>query len=429
MTSYKVLNYFTKKPEYYFTLIDQIIISLCNFLVTIIILRLLGIEIFGQFSFLWLFLLLTNTVQLSYIISPMLSNAPKQSVDYLKFFYGGIFFHQIIFSLSTFLIIYFGLKFFDEYLPSYQIEKYSLSFASATITLQIQQFFRRLLFSKKLYFKALLTDLISYPSVIILIIYLNYLNKLNLESIFWSFVFTFLLGIFFSSPILLSLKYNLNNTYNTLKDNWIIAKWMLASTLLQWFSGNLWIINTGIILGPFTLGVVRACQTVINITNIFFQSLENIIPVATSKIFLEKGMDRMRIYLQKFALKGLLLIFLLILFLIFFSKLLLSFFYGSEIGNYHFILIFLALILPVTFFQYAPIYGLRTLGKTKPIFISYLLSSFVTITTSQFVISSFNLNGLVVGLFVTQLIIAGVIYLGYLHYFKKLKIINENKKF
>ena len=108
MTSYKVLNYFTTKPEYYFTLIDQIIISLCNFLVTIIILRVLGIEIFGQFSFLWLFLLLTNAVQLSYIISPMLSNAPKQSDDYLKFFYGGIFFQQIIFSLSAFLIIYFG---------------------------------------------------------------------------------------------------------------------------------------------------------------------------------------------------------------------------------------------------------------------------------------------------------------------------------
>ena len=177
MISYKILNYFTKKPEYYFTLIDQITISLCNFLVTIIILRLLGIEVFGQFSFLWLFLLLINSTQLSYIISPMLTNAPKQSDDYLKFFYGGIFFQQIIFSLSTFLIIYFGLKFFDEYLPSYQIGKHSLSFAITTITLQIQQFFRRLLFSKKLYFKALLSDLISYPSVIILIIYLNESNK------------------------------------------------------------------------------------------------------------------------------------------------------------------------------------------------------------------------------------------------------------
>ena len=242
-------------------------------------------------------------------------------------------------------------------------------------------------------------------------------------------MFSFLLGIFFSSPILLSLKYNLNNTYNTLKDNWTIAKWMTASTLSQWFSGNLWIINTGIILGPFTLGVVRACQSIINATNIFFQSLENIIPAETSKIFLEKGMDEMRIYLKKFALKGFFLMFLFILFFIFFSKSLLSFFYGSEISNYYFILIFLALILPVMFFQYAPIYGLRTLGKTKPIFIAYLLSSFVTIATSKFVISSFNLNGLIVGLFVTQMMIAGVIYLGYLHYFKKLKITNENKKF
>ena len=87
MPGYKVLNYFIKKPEYYFTLIDQIIISLCNFLVTIIILRVLGIEIFGQFSFLWLFLLLINSTQLSYIISPMLTNAHKHSRCNIDFYY------------------------------------------------------------------------------------------------------------------------------------------------------------------------------------------------------------------------------------------------------------------------------------------------------------------------------------------------------
>ena len=429
MLNFKILNHFTKQSVYYFTLVDQVIVSLCNFLVSIIIIRLLGMEIFGQFSFFWLFLLLINSMQLSYIISPMLTNAPKQSRSNINFYYGGVFCQQLIFTSIFFFIVYFVLKFFGSYISSYQIEKYFISFPFAIVAMQLHQFFRRLLFSKKLYFRAVLCDGIQYTFLIFLLIYLNHLNKLNLEIIFWSFVLTFSIGTIINSPVLFSLKYSLNNTYTSIKENWIIAKWMLATALLQWLSGNLWIVNTGIILGPFMLGIVRACQTMINITNIFFQSLENIIPAATSKIFSEKGMDGMRIYLQKFALKGFCLLFLLILFVIFFSKLLLSFFYGSEVSNYYFVLIFLALILPVWFFQLPPTYGLRTLGKTKLIFISYLLSSFVTITTSKFVISSFNLNGLIVGLFVTQLIIFSVIYLGYLHYLKKFKITNENKKF
>ena len=48
---------------------------------------------------------------------------------------------------------------------------------------------------------------------------------------------------------------------------------------------------------------------------------------------------------------------------------------------------------------------------------------------SEYSIAALKEHGLIVGLFVTQMMIAGVIYLGYLHYFKKLKITNENKKF
>ena len=42
MLNYKVLNHFTKKSNYYFAFVDQVIVSLCNFLVSIIIIRLLG---------------------------------------------------------------------------------------------------------------------------------------------------------------------------------------------------------------------------------------------------------------------------------------------------------------------------------------------------------------------------------------------------
>ena len=421
MLNFKILNHFTKQSVYYFTLVDQVIVSLCNFLVSIIIIRLLGVEIFGQFSFLWLFLLLINSTQLSYIISPMLTNAPKQSRSNINFYYGGVFCQQLIFTSIIFFIVYFVLKFFGSYISSYQIEKYFISFPFAIVAMQLHQFFRRLLFSKKLYFRAVLCDGITYTFLIFLLIYLNHLNKLNLEIIFWSFVLAFSMGAIINFPVLFSLKYSLNNTYTSIKENWIIAKWMLATALLQWLSGNLWIVNTGIILGPFMLGIVRACQTLINITNLIFQSIENIIPGETSQKFSSGGINEMHIYLKKFALKGFIIVAVIVLIIIIFAEPLLNIFYGTETANYYYLLMFLSLILPFTFFAFIPMYGLRTLGKTKPIFISFLLSSFVAIVASKFIITNFKLSGLIFGLFIHQIIITGVIYMSYLYYLKTMK--------
>ena len=123
-----MLNFISKTRSYSLVFVNQAIVSSGNFIVTIIILRFLGIEIFGLFSFLWLFLYLINAIQISYIISPMLTNAPKRSASSINSFYGGVFNQQLIFTTIIFFIIYLVLKFFGNYIASYQIEKYYLSF-------------------------------------------------------------------------------------------------------------------------------------------------------------------------------------------------------------------------------------------------------------------------------------------------------------
>ena len=65
--------------------IDQVFISGSNFFISIILLRFLGLEIFGVFSFFWLGILFINLIQLSYIISHMITNAGKQSINNLNF--------------------------------------------------------------------------------------------------------------------------------------------------------------------------------------------------------------------------------------------------------------------------------------------------------------------------------------------------------
>ena len=417
----KFLNSISYKSSFNFVFADQVIVSMGNFLLTILIVKFLGIKTFGLFSYFWIFLLLINSIQLSYIISPMLTNAPKQRDSIVSHFYGGVFYQQLLFSIIISFSIFFVFKLFGNFIISSSISNYCLSFSLMIILTQLQQFLRRLLFSKRLFLRPIISDLCTYLFLISFISYLNYLNKLDLGMIFWAFVFSFAIGTMISVPVIFSLNYKFKNMYTSIKKNWIIGKWMLLTSLVQWFAGNLWIVNAGLILGAYTLGVIRACQSIVNVANLLFQSLENIVPRQTSKIFKLGDTNNMRIFLKKFSLKGTFVVIIMSSIIILFSKFLLNIFYGIEMVKHYQILVFLSLILPLTFLQYPSMYGLRTMGKTKPIFISFLSAAVIAILFSNIVITYFGLNGLIIGLFFHQLIILSFIYIGYIYYLKKFK--------
>ena len=227
-------------PSHYFIFIDQMVVSAGNFLLSIIILRFLGLEAFGIFSFYWLFLLLINGLQTSYIISPMLTNAPKQNHSTVNYFYGGVLIQQLIFTLLISSIIFITLKFLSNFSSIYQTEDNYLQFSLIVIATQFHQFLRRLLFSKNLSFRALLGDFVTYFLLIISLLYLNFLEQFILTNVWWLFFYTFLLGCIINLSIIFTLDYKFKNSYEAIKENWIIGKWLLVTSLSQWFSGNLW---------------------------------------------------------------------------------------------------------------------------------------------------------------------------------------------
>jgi len=393
--------------------IDQFIVSGSNFLISILVLRFIGIENFGIFSFIWLLLLFINSVQLAYIISPLLTNAPKQNKSEINLFYGNSFIQQFFFTLLAFIFSFYFLDFLGNFIKNYELKKFSLSFSLIILFSQFYQFLRRICFSKKLFLKATISDFILYLFIISSLVYLNFLNELDLNKILWVFVIFFFIGTIYNLPLILSFNFNIKKTPKFIKENWVIGKWLLFTSILQWFSGNLWVINTGIILGPFTLGIVRACQTVLNISNLAFQSFENIFPFLTSLKYKTGGLKSMHTYLVSLNKKGLLFTIFFSVIIIFLAKPILYFFYGYEAANYSKLLIFLTFLIPLHFLQYPFSYGLRTLDKTKPIFFSYLFTSVFSILASTYIINNFKLSGLIFGLYFSQIIISSYIYLSY----------------
>ena len=95
----------------------------------------------------------------------------------------------------------------------------------------------------------------------------------------------------------------------------------------------------------------------------FFLSFENIVPGEASRKFKLGGINEMEIYLKKFFLKFLAPILILTLFIILFSKFLLTHIYSLEVAKYYYFLIFLSLSLPFTLLRFPIEYALRTVEK------------------------------------------------------------------
>lgn len=401
----KITNLFLKLKNFSNILFDQIIVSGSNFIISILLIRFLDLEIFGKFSFLWLILLLINSVHLSYIISPMITNAGKQNENESKSFYGSVILHQILFSSLICLILFMILNFFGDLVPNFNLKEYSISFTFTVIFSQFYQLTRRLLFCINQTFKALILDISTYAILIFALVYFNFYEGLNINLILWLFNFTYLFVVILNFKIFYKMNYKIRLFYKNFILNWKIAKWLLYTSIIQWFSSNLWVINSGFILGAKMLGIIRACQTIIGISNIFYQSFENLIPINVTKKLKTKGIKAMLKYLKEFRIISLSISIVLSFLLILFSDQILKLFYGNEISKFSDILSYLSLTIPLYFFILPYVYGLRTMQNTKPIFISFLLSSIVALATSNYIITNYDIKGFIFGTYLSQIII------------------------
>ncbi len=403
----------------FITLFDQIVVSASNFFISILILRYLGIEEFGIFSFFWLIILFIGSIQQSLIISPLFSNAPKYKFSNLNLFYGNVFIQQITLIIFTIFIFYLFSKLFYFINSEYDLVEYFFSLSMLIIFFQLYNFFRRFHYSRKFFANIFIIDLIIYSIFFIIIIYCNLNNKLDLLTVLKTFTFIFIIGTLLSFKLYKYFKFKKKLFFRIIKENWSISSWLVLSNIIQWFSANLWLINIGLILGPFYLGIIRACQTILNISNLLFQTLENLYAQKISQILQNQGKLKMNNYIKKLNLKGLIITILLSLLIFFASGILLKIFYGEEVSRFKYILSILAFMIPLNFLNYLVPFGLRALGKTFPIFLSYLTTSIIALLFSKLIIEKYEVNGFLFGVYITQIIILVITISSYFYILKR----------
>ncbi len=410
-----MLNFLNKHKNLNWTLVDQALVSGVNFITGLLIARFLGIVGFGIFTLVWMAVLFVNSIQMAMISAPMMTIGPKQSDEERSSYYGAVVINQLIFSISTSILLWLSVTFSDLINTTWQVVHLALPLAVTSFFVQNQDFLRRLFFIENKPVSALIIDIVSYLGRITILISFFIYSTLTIPEVIWVFAICSATALVIGFFNLNTMTFNIKKITFVFKRHWAVSKWMTASAILQWTSGNYFILAAGSLLGPAAVGGLKAAQNIIGITHILFQGLENIVPAEASRHFVNNSVKGLKQYLVKVSVWGGGVTAIIALLVSLYPNELLGVVYGNQYKIYGDILRWYALIYVLMFLAFPLRSGLRVLENTKPFFISYSLTSVSSMLLADYLIGVFALQGVIYGIILTQFIIVCILY----YYFSK----------
>lgn len=386
--------------------LDQALVSGGSFALTILLGRDLGPEGFGVFSLGWMGLLFINSLQQAFILTPMLSLYPGRGSVYLK----GL--AQIQAALLGVTLAIGGLLFLLSRLWPMDALFVDLivPVTAASIGHQLYDFSRKVMLVRQDLKGVQRFDALVIGLQLFLLLTCWHLDLLNPIFAFYPLALAYGLPAIF--PI---LKLVLDRSHpvlpDLLKDHWSYGGWLLATALMQWFSGNYFLITGAALLGPIAMGAIRMAQTIMGLLNVFLLALENFVPVRAALALDQGGMPAVRQYIRRIGLQSGLVYFPILGLIALLAPFLTQLFFGAAYLPYAPVLQGFALLYCFVFLGTLLRYVYRTLGTTREIFIGYLLSTLGGLALAHPFVSTWGITGIVAGMLLCQLLICGWLWI------------------
>ena len=385
-------------------LADQGIVSGASFVTVILLTKSLGVELFGVFTLGWMLVLLTHSLQMGFIISPMQALTAKTPQDQRRKYFGILLFKQLLFS-SLIAIIFCCLGSLFQELFHITLSTYTwILFCWALFGFTMHEYFRRYFFVRKQTKKALLIDSIDNGLQLtflgIAMVYSLLDMNMALVIISSSYMISIMVGVILHVPV----RINFAELYRQVVSEWKFSRWLIGTSILQWISGNYFIITAGALIGPAAVTAIRISQNVMGILNIFFLILENHVPQIASKIYHQNGISVFKSYMRRISTQGLVVTAAFILLIILFAAPIIQVLYGLSDPTSILVLRLMALLYFIIYIGYPMRFTLLVIEKTRNIFITYVITSLFSLLLASIIIQSMGIWGVLIGLASTQLI-------------------------
>ncbi len=377
------------------TIFDQIIVSGSNFTTGILLVRGLGLVEFGRFTVAYAILLLANSVQLSFIASPMITlGSLCSTTQERRIFLRGMFGVQLIFCAAASVATVVAAAIYSTLHGSQIHAGVIVAFCFAVVLFLLQDWLRRYYFTAGKAAASVWNDVVSYLGQVIVLCLLLGTGRLTIESTFWSIAITS--GVAFAmGAIGERLGCSLSETGSAWKKSRGTSIDLGIANQLQWlvYQGAI-LVGAGV-AGAQAAGGVRATQNVIGPVNVAYQAMENLVPIRAAEEMRRGGMRRAAAFLFRFGAVG--FIALLVLFSAgsLLSRRFLVFFYGHQLGPYANVLnmqmLYFLLAWPVRQLTFL----FRTIKNTTPILMASIVAAAFSMALVYPLVRSFGALGIV----------------------------------
>jgi O-antigen/teichoic acid export membrane protein len=377
--------------------IEQFIVSGGNFLGSVLIAKFLGLNLYSTFATIQIGQMFLGSFHQAIIIAPLTSIVPGLKNNKKKFISAILFLH------ITFLSIVVILAFVSSVIGIGFIEIPLLPIVIYILLLLTYDVIRKLLYINNKNRTLVVLNSIAYLLPLGLIV-LN-LKSISIINVLWyynlSLIIAIAVGVYIKRELINFTLWNKDDLHSI----WNFTKWLFAKSIVQWFSGNYFIIVAGMVLGKNAIGAIRIVQNLFGLFNVILMVCENYLAVKSAKIISAYGIKSLQQFQQKILFKLSLIVLFLLIIVAFFSSSILQGIYGEEYNKYYFLVIAFSILYFFIFINLSPTFLLRASLITKPIFISYVLSSIFGLLSAHYLIESFGVIGVAFGLIGSQIII------------------------
>ena len=385
------------------TILDQALVSGSNFITGIILVRGLGLIEFGRFTIAYAILLLANSVQLSFISSPMITlGSLCATPEERRRFTRGMFGVQLVFCAFASILAVAGTAVYISVRHSADAMGFLFPFASAVIAFLMQDWLRRYYFTVGKPLASLWNDVISYLGQVAVLGLLWWFHRLTINTALWSIAATsgaaFALG---------AVPESFRCRREEIREAWRHARGISINlgiaNQLQWlvYQGAM-LIGAGVV-GAQAAGGVRATQNIVGPVNVAYQAMENIVPVRAAEEMKRGGIQRVSAFLFRFGSLGFVALLVFFSATALFSRQFLSFFYGRQLHAFAAVLDLQMLYFLLTWPIRQVSFLFRTIKYTRPILIGSLVAAIVSLVAVYPAVRGFGAAGIMLAAVAAQI--------------------------
>jgi O-antigen/teichoic acid export membrane protein len=380
-------------------LADQALTSATTFLTMVYLARGLGPSQFGVVSLAYLGLLLANSLQNALITQPHNILGSSLEGPAYRDFTTSLALAQLALAAAFAFAALAGAV--GAAALGYSHQEVLVALAVAVPAWQLQEFARRVLYTKRHVRAVFWNDAISYGGQLALVIFLVARHWITAAVGLYAMAGTSVLA---AVAGLWSIRTSLRGRLvpSTLRECWAMGKWFSASTLANWFASQMYPVLTAGVLGAYATGVFRALQNLIAPTQILANTFQMMATPHASREYSRGGVMAVTRFLG-LSTPFLAIPLLLYYFLIgVFARPLITFFYSAAYTGAAGVIWPLGLAYLLSYTGRVLGIGLSASRDARPLLYAQLAAAGATFSVGVLLIRGYGLVGAALGAAISQ---------------------------